>query len=120
MKAESKIGVQENEIPESLKIVIFRIVQEAMNNVARHSRAEHVQVILRKRKARIELLIKDDGVGVDDDSVSLSSSCRRGFGLASMKERTELSGGEFHLDAEPGLGTSITASWPFKAPTPCR
>ncbi len=102
MLPDSKIGLAEHEIPESLKIVIFRIVQEALNNVARHSRAEKVHIALRKRENRIELLIKDNGVGIDGDS--LSRSPRRGFGLASMKERAELSGGTFHVGHRPGIG----------------
>jgi PAS domain S-box-containing protein len=111
VKPESKIGLTEAEIPEPLKIVIFRIVQEALNNVARHSRAKHVHVALRKRAGRIELIVRDSGVGIDADS--LSRSPRRGFGLASMQERAELSGGTFGVQTGPHLGTFIRASWPF-------
>jgi len=113
IRLDGRIGLREHEVPESLKIVIFRIIQEALNNVARHSRAEHVLVTLGKRKDRIELLIKDNGVGIDGDSVSRFSGSVRGFGLASMKERTELSGGMFRLDTGARSGTSIRASWPF-------
>ncbi len=113
IRLDGRIGLREHEVPESLKIVIFRIIQEALNNVARHSRAEDVLVTLGKRKDRIELLIKDNGVGIDGDSVSRFSGSVRGFGLASMKERTELSGGMFRLDTGARSGTSIRASWPF-------
>jgi len=113
-----RIELREQEVPESLKIVIFRITQEALNNVARHSNAEEVRVTLKKRRDRIELLIKDNGVGIDGDSIGLSARYRRGFGLASMKERTELSGGVFRLDTGPRQGTSIRASWPFKTSAP--
>jgi len=113
MKPDSKIGLAEHEIPEPLKIVIFRIIQEGLNNVARHSQAEHVHIALRRRNDRIELLIKDNGVGIEGDSLSRAPRNRRGFGLASMKERTELSGGTFHVESGQGLGTCIRASWPF-------
>lgn len=111
LKPESTIGLTETEIPEPLKIVIFRIVQEALNNVARHSRARYVHVALNKRAGRMELLIKDNGVGIDPDAVARSA--RKGFGLASMQERAELSGGTFRVETGPHMGTAIRASWPF-------
>ncbi|MGO9571664.1 MAG: PAS domain-containing sensor histidine kinase [Desulfomonilaceae bacterium] len=112
IRLDNRIGLEEQEIPESLKIVIFRIAQEALNNVARHSRAKRVHVALRKRKDRIELLIRDNGVGIAGDSTASSPSCGKGFGFSSMKERTEFSGGIFSLETGPGLGISIRASWP--------
>ncbi|MBI4963958.1 MAG: PAS domain-containing sensor histidine kinase [Desulfomonile tiedjei] len=115
---DNRIELEEQEIPESLKIVMFRITQEALNNVTRHSRAKRVHVALRKRKDRIELLIKDNGEGIDDSATASSTGSGKGFGLSSMKERTEFSGGKFRLETEPGVGTSIKASWPLKASGP--
>jgi PAS domain S-box-containing protein len=115
VRLDNRIGLKEDEIPESLKIVIFRITQEALNNVARHSRAKRVHVALRKRKDRIELLIKDNGDGIEENASAADPSCGKGFGLSSMKERTEFSGGTFRLETGPGVGTSVSASWPLKA-----
>ncbi len=115
VRLDNRIGLEEHEIPESLKIVIFRITQEALNNVARHSRAKRVHVGLRKRKDRLELLIKDNGEGIEENATAPAPSCGKGFGLSSMKERTEFSGGTFRLETGPGVGTSIRASWPLKA-----
>lgn len=114
IRLDNRIGLEEEEIPEALKIVIFRIAQEALNNVARHSRAKRVHVALRKRKDLIELLIKDNGVGIDGDSSASQSNLSKGFGLAGMRERAELSGGSFRLDTGPNAGTSIRASWSLK------
>jgi PAS domain S-box-containing protein len=114
IRLDNRISLEEHEIPESLKIVIFRIVQEALNNVSRHSLAKRVQVALRKRKGLLELLIKDDGRGINSHSGTSSLGRGRGFGLSSMKERTELSGGVFRVDTGPNLGTCIAASWPVK------
>ncbi|MFH0823575.1 MAG: PAS domain S-box protein [Pseudomonadota bacterium] len=116
MKVEKVIRLDENDVPEPIKIVIFRVAQEALNNVAKHSSAGVVQVALKKRRGLIELAILDDGKGFDRDPVRLSRSHGGGFGLAGMKERTELSGGVFHLTSEPGQGTAVKASWPLKAP----
>jgi PAS domain S-box-containing protein len=115
IRLDNRIGLEEQEIPESLKIVIFRITQEALNNVARHSRAKRVHVALRRRKDLIELLIKDNGVGIEEDGNASTVNCGKGFGLSSMKERTEFSGGMFRIDTGSGVGTSIRASWPIKA-----
>ncbi len=115
IRLDNRIGLEEQEIPESLKIVMFRITQEALNNVSRHSRATQAHVALRKRKDRIELLIKDNGKGIDDNVTASSADRGKGFGLSSMKERTEFSGGTFRLETGPGVGTSIKASWPLKA-----
>jgi len=114
IRLDNRISLEEYEIPESLKIVIFRIVQESLNNVSRHSLAKRVQVALRKRNGRIELLIKDNGSGINSHSTASPTRRGRGFGLSSMKERTELSGGMFRLDTGPSLGTCIAASWPLK------
>lgn len=106
------LELKENEISDDQKIVVFRILQEAFNNIAKHSCADQVQVLLRKRIGGIELCVRDDGVGFDLESVSSAASNRRGLGLASMKERAQLSGGSFAVLTQPGSGTVITASWP--------
>jgi PAS domain S-box-containing protein len=106
IRVDKQVHIQEDEVPASLKTVIYRVLQEAMNNVAKYSQANEVQVSLQKVDSRIELRVQDGGVGFD-----LQNS-PRGLGLASMKERTELSGGTFHLSAKPGEGTVVRASWP--------
>ncbi|MEW6352604.1 MAG: PAS domain S-box protein [Thermodesulfobacteriota bacterium] len=113
IRLESRIGLEEHEVPEYLKIVVFRIVQEALNNVVRHSRAERVHVSLTRNRSRLELSIEDNGVGLRAAKAPISMR-GSGFGLSSMKERTELSGGTFHLGKASGVGTAIRASWPLK------
>jgi signal transduction histidine kinase len=120
IQLDNRIGLEEEEIPDFLKIVIFRITQEALNNVARHSKANRVLVSLRKRQNSVELLIKDNGKGVKIADSPSRSNLSTGFGLSSMKERAELSGGTFRLDSGPRMGTSIRASWPLKASLQCR
>jgi PAS domain S-box-containing protein len=120
IRLDNRIGLEEGEIPDSLKIVIFRITQEALNNVARHSKAKRVLVALKKRQNSVELLIKDDGRGMMIAHSPAPSNLIKGFGLSSMKERAELSGGTFRLDSGPNMGTSIRASWPITASLQCR
>jgi signal transduction histidine kinase len=104
---EKQISAEENEIPDSLKTPLFRIMQEAMNNIAKHSKADLARLILRKMKHKIELSIEDNGEGFDPKNT------KQGLGLTSMKERTELSGGTFAVESIPGKGTTIRAQWPI-------
>ncbi len=106
------IDISEEGIPDRLKTVIYRVIQEALNNVAKHGRADRVRLDLRAKEGRVELTIQDNGVGFDLPEVLSSNSTKRGFGLASMRERTELSGGDFTITSRPGQGTRIGAKWP--------
>ena len=91
--------------------MIYRILQEALNNVVKHSRADLVQLALEKSDSGIELKIQDNGVGFDlAKTISLKPS-QRGFGLASMRERAELSGAKFEIKSIVGEGTTIRVVW---------
>jgi signal transduction histidine kinase len=102
---ENQISVEENEIPDSLKIVLFRILQEAMNNVAKYSEADLVRFTLSKVEGKLELTIEDNGKGFIFENI------RPGMGLTSMQERAELSGGTFVVESTIGKGTTIKVSW---------
>ena len=110
----SSIDVDEWKISNDMKIAIYRIVQEALNNVAKHSRADFVQIDLCSKDEGFELVVDDNGVGFDPDSVLASASGRKNLGLIGMKERAELLGGNFNVCASPGNGARICARWPQK------
>ena len=111
IRIKTKIDIQEGDIPSLLKTVIYRILQEALNNVAKHSRANLVQLKLEKSGDRINLKIQDNGLGFDlAKTISLKPS-QRGFGLASMRERAELSGADFEIVSSAGKGTVIHVQW---------
>ncbi|MEJ2286845.1 MAG: sensor histidine kinase [Desulfobacterales bacterium] len=111
IRIEVDIDVQENIIASPLKTVIYRILQEALNNIAKHSWADRVQLSLVEQTGRIILRIQDNGVGFDvSKSISMEPSYR-GYGLASMRERAELSGADFDITSEDGKGTLIRVEW---------
>ncbi len=112
IKVRRRIGVQESEIPQDLKTTIYRFVQEAMNNAAKHSKAQNVNLSLALHNGNLELKVHDDGQGFNVSAVLASSADMRGFGLASLRERTELSGGVFNIYSDGETGTLITACWP--------
>jgi PAS domain S-box-containing protein len=107
-----EISAQESDVPHPLKIVVYRVLQEALNNVAKHSGADMVTISLTKEDNTIQLAIKDNGCGFDIEEALSVESSERGFGLGSMKERTELSGGTFVIKSAKGQGTFVLASWP--------
>lgn len=106
--------VGEKEIPEGMKVVIFRIAQEALNNVAKHSKAEWVDISLSRDADGIELVFSDNGVGMDLDSI-LRTGAAGGLGLTGMRERAELTGGSFAIESAPGKGTTVRARWAAEA-----
>jgi len=111
IRIETQINIQENEVPELLKIVIYRVLQEAMNNIAKHSKADLLNLCLTKTDGQLELLIQDNGQGFDVEEALALDQARRGLGLSSMRERTELSGGAFSIESARGKGTTVRAVW---------
>jgi PAS domain S-box-containing protein len=113
IRIEQDISAGEEQIPGPLKIIIFRITQEALNNIAKHSRAGHVRLGLGLDEERLLLEIQDNGRGFQVEEATDGKAEGRGMGLAGMKERTELSGGEFQIRSNQGRGTLIRAAWPL-------
>jgi PAS domain S-box-containing protein len=111
IRIKIETDIQEDAIPSALKTVIYRIMQEALNNVAKHSSADLVQLTLKKTDGGIKFIIADNGVGFDlAEAISLNPS-RRGFGLASMRERAELSGATFDVNSSAETGSCIRVVW---------
>lgn len=95
-----------------LALSLLRIVQEALHNAAKHSKAKSMQVAVKASDTELSLLIADDGVGFDLEEAKLAA----GLGLISMRERIHLAGGQFEITSAPGKGTRITARVPLNEP----
>ncbi|MGH8580304.1 MAG: sensor histidine kinase [Gammaproteobacteria bacterium] len=108
-----RYALEERDIPPELKVAIYRIVQEAFNNVAKHARADEVTLELEKTKTTILLLIKDNGRGFDVPERG-NPAIREGvgFGLTSMRQRAASLGGAFKLSSASS-GTSVEVYWPL-------
>lgn len=109
---ETYFEVAEKSIQEHLKILIYRVLQEALNNVAKHSQANSVKVSLCRVNNEIELVIKDNGKGFDLAEVQALEFPKRGIGLESIKERIVLFGGSLDIYSAPEQGTTLRVSWP--------
>jgi PAS domain S-box-containing protein len=112
IRIQKVMDIQENEVPDTVKTVIYRISQEALNNIAKHSKADLVRLSLEKKESKIELIIQDNGTGFDFEKILSMERPKRGLGLTSMRERTELSGGTFSIESTRGKGTTLRATWP--------
>jgi PAS domain S-box-containing protein len=109
---KTQFNIEEKDVPDILKTVIYRICQEAFNNIAKHSKAKVARLSLRKSD-QIELVIEDDGQGFNLEKMLSTENDNRGLGLTSMRERTELSRGLFAIQSIHGSGTAIRVSWPL-------
>jgi signal transduction histidine kinase len=106
-------GLDENTLTPELKTAIFRIVQEAINNASKHSRARIIRLGLKGDKQNFTLEIADDGCGFPVDEVEVTQGYResKGLGIASMRERAMSCGGSFSIESKPDAGTRIKCVW---------
>lgn len=103
---------QMNEVPSNLAIACFRAVQEALTNVSRHARAQHVWIELNQSESALELSVRDDGVGFDVAETLGQAPSHGHLGLLGMRERVQILGGDIEVNSKPGHGTRIRISFP--------
>ena len=106
-------GLDEGRLSPLVETNVYRIVQEALNNIHKHSRATVVSVVLERRGEEVVLIIDDDGHGFERTANDEHTS--RGIGLLGMEERASLAGGTLEVTSAPGEGTMITVRVPLKA-----
>lgn len=95
-----------DDLPDEHKTCIYRLVQEAVNNSARHASARTVEVVVKREDSTVRFTVRDDGAGFDTRFV-------RGLGLLGMEERVRRLGGQIHIDSQLGRGTLISAELPL-------
>ena len=96
-------------LPSSVETMVYRLAQEALNNIAKHSRANRVDVALERNAEHLSLIIEDNGVGFNPSDIK---SLGRGFGLTGMRERAALIGADFQIESTPSRGTTIIVRVP--------
>jgi PAS domain S-box-containing protein len=93
---------------------LYRITQEALNNINKHAEAKNVNVVIERRKAEILLIIEDDGKGFEPSDNRTTKESGSGLGLVGMRERAAIVGGTLEVESAPGKGTTIFAKVPIK------
>ena len=104
---------EECDLDDAMKITIFRVIQESLNNVIKHAQATHVNIHLYFEEKNVRISVFDNGIGFDRDQVQQRRTNRPSLGLAGMEERTALLGGTVTVQSRPGYGTEIEARIPY-------
>jgi signal transduction histidine kinase len=107
-------GLQGREVPVHVELAVFRVVQEALNNVAKHARSRNVSLSVERFKDRLVASIEDDGVGFDAAQALDLEAGRVNWGLVGMRERIEATGGSFEIESRPGEGTTLLLRVPLQ------
>ena len=100
-------------LPIEINMACYRVVQEAINNILRHARAQHAWVHVSSAERVIQVLIRDDGIGFNPDEARRRATQGDSLGILGMEERVKLLGGKFELQSRPGKGTTISLRVPF-------
>ncbi len=103
-------GMEKDRLTSEMKTVLYRVTQEALTNVAKHAKAENVDVILERRADSVSVLIEDDGIGFDGERAF--GADEKGFGLIGMRERAALVGGILEIESHPGGGATVVIRIP--------
>lgn len=114
LEAELQVTEPQRRLPPAAETTLFRIVQEALTNVARHARASGVTVLLEPEDNKIRVEIQDDGCGFDVVAVLNHQTDSQGAGLFGIRERVALLGGELHIYAQPGQGARLSIEIPLE------
>ncbi|HKQ85969.1 MAG TPA: ATP-binding protein [Candidatus Acidoferrales bacterium] len=112
-----RLGVEvassfERRLPPAIEMGLYRVVQEALTNVTRHSRARHVKIKVQRSPTHVRCIVEDDGVGFDVDSV-LSGNGKKCLGLIGIQERLSVLKGTFRVDSQLGRGSKLTIAVPL-------
>jgi signal transduction histidine kinase len=105
---------EERDLDDAMKITIFRIIQESLNNVIKHARATHVNIHVHFEEKDVRINIFDNGIGFDREQVKERRTNRPSLGLAGMEERAALLGGTVNVQSRPGYGTEVEALIPYQ------
>lgn len=113
MEASLQIHGDERRFSPEVELILFRIVQEALRNIGRHSPVSKAEVLIRFGEGKTVVIIGDNGIGFQlPDKVS-NLSCSGKLGLVGMQERVRLLGGSLEVKSEPGKRTSVTVEAPI-------
>lgn len=114
LKAEFQPADLDRRLDAVIETECFRIAQEALTNVVRHSQAKAVTVQLSRKNGHLHLAVRDNGIGFDVSTLREQAVLGASLGLLSMEERAALAGGGLRFNSAPGKGTEVIAWFPLK------
>ena len=108
VEVDLEIAMGDERLPADVETTMYRIVQEALTNIAKHAGATRISVLLTRKERAVVVVIEDDGGGFDPDAATT------GLGLTGMRERVTLLGGRLRVEASRGRGTTVAAEVPLR------
>ncbi len=114
INVDSHISIDRQQLPPDVETAVFRIVQEALTNIAKYAKATDVSVVIQNRGSSLVAIVEDDGIGFDVDN-AMSSGDERGLGLFGMHERASLAGGKLTIESNLGSGTTVFLEVPLRS-----
>lgn len=112
MDVDLHVEIESEQLDGAVETTLYRILQEALTNVWRHSGAASVSIIVDRRNDHVQMIVEDDGRGFDVEAVLHGHAGRR-FGLLGIRERVSLAGGTFDIESVPGSGTTLYVRVPL-------
>ncbi|HSP33461.1 MAG TPA: PAS domain S-box protein, partial [Thermoanaerobaculia bacterium] len=109
-------GVEDERFADGIETAIYRVVQEALTNVWKHSNAKTASVIVERDGDALRMIVEDDGCGFDGETVFDGEAARGRFGVLGMRERLAILGGAMHIESQAGSGTTIYVRVPLASP----
>jgi signal transduction histidine kinase len=114
LKVDIEILGTQDRLPADVESALYRIIQEALTNVARHANASRVDIVIENHPEGMIMVIEDDGIGFSpEEKLQLSR-----IGLLGMRERAEMLGGKLLIESAPGMGTTLRVEIPVRADQP--
>lgn len=111
-------GFTDNRIRAEAETHLYRIMQEALNNVVKHANATHVSILLEWNENDVMMIVEDNGKGFSVDDIDSHRENQNGFGLSGMRERATLLGGELQIESVPEIGTTVYVRVPHLVTAP--
>jgi len=115
IEVEFKAVNVEERLPAEVETVLYRVVQEALTNVAKHTQASRVGIRLQRTESAVLASVQDNGRGFDVEEIAGREPLERGIGLIGMRERVTALGGRFNIQSRPGQGTQLTMQIPLRS-----
>ena len=109
IELHTRMDISEEDVPEKLKITIYRIIQESFNNTAKYSEAQNLHLSIHCDDECLIVDVEDDGKGFAFENTVSGTGQAKSMGIEGMIERASLAGGELQIDTEPGKGTAVRA-----------
>ncbi|MBM2822133.1 MAG: sensor histidine kinase, partial [Thermoleophilia bacterium] len=107
IEVDLEVGISGERLPADVETTMYRIVQEALTNISKHAGATRISILLARKERAVVVVVEDDGDGFDPGGETA------GLGLAGMRERVTLLGGQLRVETSPGRGTTIAAEVPL-------